>query len=331
MIYRQLGRSDLEVPVVTFGAWAIGGWMWGPSDDELAVAAIKRAVDVGVTAIDTAAIYGTGHSEEIVGRAVADVGRDRVLIFTKYGLNWSREEGEFSFEGPDREGRPVRIYRNARRDAVVRECEQSLRRLGTEHIDLYQCHWRDPTTPVEETMAAMDKLLKDGKIRAAGVSNFTVEDIEQANACVPIASDQPPYSMLRRDAENDVLPYCREHDIGVVVYSPLQRGLLTGKVTMDRTFHERDGRTRDRRFTPDSRKRVLAFLDRLRPVAEAHDATLAQLVIAWTIRQPGVTAALVGARNPRQVEENARAADLRLSDDELRQITDEVDQVELES
>jgi len=329
MIYRRLGTSDLEVSAVTFGTWAIGGWMWGPSDDDAAVAAIRKAIDVGVTTIDTAAIYGTGHSEEIVGRAVAGR-RDEVQILTKFGQNWWSDEGELFFEIPDRTGRHVKVYRNSRKESVIQECERSLQRLGTDYIDLYQCHWRDHTRPVEEPMEAMGKLLKDGKIRAGGVSNFTVEEIAAAREAFPLASDQPPYSMLNRDAEKDVLPYCRENDIGVLVYSPLQRGLLTGKVTMDRTFHEKDLRRRDPRFKPENRKRVLAFLDRIRPIADAHDATLAQLVIHWTIHRPGVTAALVGAREPKQVEENAGAAEIRLSEDEMNRITEEVDQVELE-
>ncbi len=329
MIYRRLGTSDLEVSAVTFGTWAIGGWMWGPSDDDAAVAAIEKAIDVGVTTIDTAAIYGTGHSEEIVGRAVAGK-RDKVQVLTKFGQNWWSDEGEFFFETPDRDGRHVKVYRNSRRESVIQECERSLKRLGTDYIDLYQCHWRDHTRPVEEPMAAMDKLLKDGKIRAGGVSNFTVEEIAAAREVFPLASDQPPYSMLSRGAEKDVLPYCLENDVGVLVYSPLHRGLLTGKVTMDRTFHEKDLRRRDGRFKPENRKRVLAFLDRIRPIAEAHDATLAQIVINWTIHRAGITAALVGARSPQQVEENATAADIRLSEDEMSRITEEVDQVELE-
>jgi aryl-alcohol dehydrogenase-like predicted oxidoreductase len=330
MIYRQLGRSDVQVSAITFGAWAIGGWMWGPSDDEAALAAIRKAANLGITTIDTAPIDGTGHSEEIVGKAVAEIGRDKVQVLTKYGLVWTSQEGESSFEGTDRLGKPIKVCRNAGKASVLRECERSLRRLGSDYIDLYQCHWRDPTTPVEETMEAMEKLLKDGKIRAAGVSNFSVEEIAAANACLPIASDQPPYSLLRRDIERDILPYCREQRIGVLAYSPLERGLLTGKVPVDRIFDERDLRSRAPRFRSENRRRVLAFLDRLRPIAESHDATLAQLVICWTIHQPGITAALVGARDARQVEENAKAADLQLAEDEMQQIAAEAKQVALD-
>jgi len=329
MEYRKLGSSDVEVSAVTMGTWAIGGWLWGGTDDRQAVAAIRKAVDMGMTSIDTAPIYGFGHSEEIVGRAIAGR-RDKVQLLTKYCLRWDLEEGEFNFDSTDNDGKAVKVYRNARKESVIEECEQSLNRLGTDYIDLYQCHWRDHTTPVAETMEAVDKLLKDGKIRAAGVSNFTVEEIEAACKVVPLASDQPPYSMVCRGIEADILPYCREHGVGVVVYSPLQLGLLSGKLTMDRRFPDSDQRAKSPYFRPDNRRKVIAFMERLRPLAEAHHATAAQLVIHWTIHRPGITSALVGARNPEQAEENAAAADLRLTEDETRQLDELVDGLKLE-
>ncbi len=329
MEYRTLGDSDVKVSVVTLGTWAIGGWLWGGQDKAEGVTAIERAVDVGITSIDTAPMYGYGRSEETVGEAVKGR-RDKVQILTKYCLRWDCTEGEHYFDSVDLAGDPTTVHRNGRADSVVLECERSLKRLQTDYIDLYQCHWRDNTTPVEETMTAIEKLLKAGKIRAAGVSNFTVEDIAAARAVVPLASNQPPYSMLRRDAEADILPYCREHNIGVVVYSPLQLGLLTGKVSVDREFPDDDLRARNKLFTPANRRAVLAYLDDIRPIAEAHNATLAQLVIAWTLRQPGVTAALVGARKPEQAAENAKAGDITLTDQDIQQINERLDKLELE-
>lgn len=329
MEYRQLGSSDVKVSIVTLGTWAVGGWMWGGADDEAAMAAIRRAVDAGMTSIDTAPIYGMGHSERIVGQAVTGR-RDQVQILTKYGMRWDLEEGQYWFDTTTNEGKKVKVCKNARKDSIVTECERSLKRLGTDYIDLYQCHWRDNTTPVEETMEAMNELLQDGKIRAAGVSNFTAEEIDAARAVVPLASDQPPYSMLRRDIEADVLPYCREHNVGVIVYSPLQLGLLTGKVALDREFPPDDQRSSSPYFKPENRKRVLEFLDKIRPIADAHDATIAQLVVNWTIHRPGVTAALVGARNPQQAAENAAAADFKLADDETRKINDLVEELRLD-
>ena len=320
MQYRKLGESDLEVSVVTLGAWAIGGSMWGGTDEAKAVDAIRASVDVGVTSIDTAAIYGYGRSEEIVGQAIRDLPRDRLQILTKYGLRWDLREGEHFFDLPEPDGREYSIWRNARKDSVIFECEQSLRRLGIDHIDLYQCHWRDHTVPVDEPMEAMQRLLEQGKVRAAGVSNFTVEELDRCRQLVPVASHQPPYSMLKRDIDADLLPYCREHNVGVIVYSPLQKGLLTGKLSPDHEFAPGDHRANDPTFEPDNIRRVNTFLDQLRPIAEAHDAILAQLVIAWTIRQPGVTAALVGARDAAQAEQNARAAELELDDEAIAAI-----------
>jgi len=324
MQYRQLGSSDVKASVVTFGAWAIGGWMWGRTDDENAIAAIREAIELGITSIDTAAVYGYGHSERIVGQAIAGR-RDEVQIFTKYGLRWDSDEGTFHFEWTDADGVTKKIYHNARKESVIWECEQSLRRLGTDYIDLYQCHWPDPATPIEDTMEAIDKLLKDGKIRSAGVSNWSIEQIDKARQIVPLASNQPPYSMINRHSR-DVIAYCAEHGIASIVYSPLQRGLLTGKVTMDRQFSKSDHRAGNVFFRPENRKKVLDFLEQIRPIAEAHNATLAQLVINWTIHQPGITAALVGARNPQQVRENAGAADFELTEQEIRQIDELIEQ-----
>jgi len=319
MDYRTLGQTDLQVTPVALGTWAIGGWLWGGTDDADAVAGIRRAVDLGMTTIDTAPVYGFGHSESVVGQAIRGR-RDRVQVLTKFGLRWDLAKGAEYFQTEDPDGHPLKVYKYGGRDSIIDECEQSLKRLGIDAIDLYQHHWPDPSTPVEETMAACERLLKDGKIRAIGVSNYTPEMMETARQAAPLASNQPPFSMLRRDIQDDVLPWCRRHNVGVLVYSPLQGGILTGKVTLDRTFPPTDKRSHDPLYAPENRRRVLEFLEGLRPIAQAHDATLTQVVINWTIHQPGVTSALVGVRNPKQAEENAGAAAFRLTGDETRRI-----------
>ena len=318
MEYRQLGKSKVEASVITLGAWAIGGSMWGGADEREAVEAIRTSIELGVTSIDTAPGYGFGKSEELIAKAIAGK-RDKVQIFTKFGLRWDSREGEHFFDLPDK-GKVYKIYRNARKKSVIAECENSLRRLNTDYIDLFQCHWPDHTTPIEETMEALQQLLQEGKIKAAGVSNFTVKEIDRANKVLPIASNQPPYSMVLRDIEKDVLPYCREHRIGIIVYSPLQRGLLTGKFKPDHQFAPNDHRADQPHFQPDYIRRVNAFLENLKPIATKYGANLGQLVLNWTIKQPGITAALVGARNATQARENARAAQLDVSKEDIAAI-----------
>jgi len=318
--YRRLGTSELEVPAVVFGAWAVGGWYWGPQDDEESIRTLHAAIDAGITCIDTAPMYGMGHSEEVVGRAIRGR-RDEVLVATKCGLRWDTpNEGVeyFTCEMPDGSKHPVR--RNLHKRAVLEEVELNLKRLGVDCIDLYQCHWPDKSAPIAETMEAMLTLREQGRIRAIGVSNFTPEGLAECLECAPLASNQPPYSLLRRDIEADVLPFCRERGIGVIVYSPLQQGLLTGKMTPDRELAEGDYRKRQKWFTPGNRQRILDALEQIRPIAEAHDATFGQIAIAWTLAQPGVTAAIVGARTPEQARENARAGDIQLSPGELEHI-----------
>jgi aryl-alcohol dehydrogenase-like predicted oxidoreductase len=328
MEHRRLGDSEVRVSVVTLGTWAIGGFMWGGTDERPAIEAIQRSIDLGVTAIDTAPIYGFGLSETIVGRAIAGR-REQVTLLTKFGLSWG-DPGERKFwESPGIDGKPVKVFNDARKQTVIRECEESLRRLGTDCIDLYQQHRPDPQTPLEESLSALETLLRDGKIRAAGVSNFPLELLDSARRRMPIVSVQPPYSMLKRGIEKDLVPYCIEHGIAILAYSPLERGLLTGKVTPERVFPPTDHRARLPFYGRQNRERVNAFLARIRPIAEAHGATLAQVVIQWTVRRPGITAALVGARNPRQAEENAGAAGLRLSAEEMARITAELEGLEL--
>lgn len=320
MELRQLGNSGLRVSPVIFGAWAAGGWYWGPQDDADSIRAIHAALDAGVNCIDTAPIYGMGHSEEVVGKAIKGR-RDKVVLATKCGLRWDTPgEGSnpWAYKAPD--GGEHTIVRNLRKHAIIAEVEQSLKRLGTDVIDLYQCHWPDASTPIAETMEAMVTLRQQGKIRAIGVSNFTPEMMAECLRHAPLASDQPKYSLLAREIEADVLPFCRQHNIGVIVYSPLEQGLLTGRVTMERTFAAGDYRGGRPWFQPANRQRVLCALEKIKPIAAAHDATLGQVAVAWVIAQPGVTAAIVGARSPEQARENARAADVRLSAAELQVI-----------
>jgi len=318
MEYRRLGSSDLEISTVGLGCWAMGGWWWGGTDVNDSIAAVQKAIDVGINFIDTAPVYGWGLSEEIVGRAL-EGRRDKAVVATKCGLIWDREEGEYYFEDAGH-----KVYRCLRKENIIREAEASLRRLRTDWIDLYQCHWPDKTTALEETMEALVALRDQGKIRAIGVSNFTVPMHEECLRHGPLHSSQPRYNMLDRKIEKDVLPFCREHNIGVVVYSPLEQGILTGKVTPDRKFAPDDYRTHQPWFQRKNLERALGFLERIRPIAEGHGKSLAQLAIAWVVAQPGVTAAIVGARRPEQVEHNAGGSDWRLSEDELKVIESEL-------
>jgi aryl-alcohol dehydrogenase-like predicted oxidoreductase len=312
---RQLGSSDVYVSAVIFGAWAIGGWMWGGTEERESIDAIRASIDHGVNTIDTAAIYGMGYSEELVGRAIKGL-RERVVIATKCGMRWDSPEGSDPWPQKDNTGRDVVIRRNSKPDSITYECEQSLRRLGVDVIDIYQIHWPDTTTPVDASMHAMLKLKEQGKIRAIGVSNYDVKWLRGAMASAPLASLQPPYSLIQRKIEREVLPFCRENNIGVIVYSPLERGLLAGAVGPDRVFPPGDHRAQHKFFTVENRNRVLAALEHVRPIAERHQASFAQVVINWTIHEPGITAALVGARNAEQAAHNAGALRFTLSDEE---------------
>lgn len=321
MEYRTLGQSGISVSPVIFGAWAIGEWMWGPQDRRDAIAAIHAALDAGINAIDTAAVYGFGRSEELIAEALRGRRRDKIVLLTKFGLRWDHGgKGKVRFQTKDLQGRTITIHRHAQPDSVIEECHRSLRRLNTDYLDVFQIHWPDDDTPIEETFRAVETLIRQGKVRAAGVSNYSPEQMARAHAVTPLASSQPPFSMILRDAEKDVIPWCREHQIGVLAYSPLQRGLLTGKIQPGQTFAEGDHRAQNVFFRPENVRAVNAFLEHLRPIAQAHRATLAQLVIHWTIRQPGITAALVGARNPQQAKENAAAMHLHLAEAELAEI-----------
>ncbi|GAB4316824.1 MAG: aldo/keto reductase [Candidatus Zixiibacteriota bacterium] len=327
---RRLGTSDLELPVVTLGTWAIGGTSWGGADDDAAVEAIHAAIDHGVSAIDTAPIYGFGHSEEVVGRAIRGR-RHQVEILTKCGLRWDTDEGEFVMESKTLDGLPVSIYKNLTADSIIHECENSLKRLGIDVIDLYQVHWPSTSAPADETMGALVRLKEQGKIREIGVSNYSSAQLEEARSYAPIFSNQIEYSLLSREIENDELPYCRNNDLAILVYSPMHLGLLTGKVTMDRKFPKNDLRHKLPWFQPENRRRVLEAITTLRDIAEARQATISQVAVAWTLHQPGVASALVGARNRAQAIENAGAGLIRLLPQDISALTTTFDRLTLDS
>lgn len=330
MEMRRIGSSDVEVTTVVFGAWAVGGWMWGGNEHAKSIEAIRTSIEAGVTSIDTAPIYGQGLSEEIVGEAIRGFDRSKLQLLTKCGLRWDVEAGEYFFESEGNDGKPVRTYRYAARESVIAECEASLRRLGTDYIDLLQLHWPDATTPIHETMEAFAALMEQGKVRAVGVSNYSVAQMKTAERTVSLASNQMPYSMVERGIEADLVPYCLEHGKGILAYSPLQRGVLTGKYRPGHRFGHGDHRARNEFFKDENIRRINAFLETIRPIADAHGATLSQLVIAWTVAQPGIAAALVGARDAEQAMGNAKSADLRLSAEELAQIARHLDALTLE-
>lgn len=331
MEHRQLGKSPVKASAITFGAWAIGGWMWGGADRNDAIAAIRAAHDHGVTSFDTAPVYGQGLSEEILGEAIRGMSRPKIQILTKFGLRWDKKQGEYYFSSKDVNGRDIELYKLATKESIMEECENSLRRLNTDYIDLYQIHWPDATTPVAETMEALVRLKEQGKIRAAGVCNYPVALLDEALKVIDLASDQVPYSMLNREIEKDVVSYCVNENLAIIAYSPLQRGLLTGKIKPGHVFNAGDSREGNRWYTPENIVRVNNFLERLIPLAESKRATLAQLVLRWTIEQPGITIALAGARNPAQAIENAGAIKVKLTQEEMDFINGQIKQMEIVS
>jgi len=330
MEYRQLGESEVKASVITFGAWAIGGWMWGGANREEAVEAIKASYDHGVTSIDTAPAYGQGLSEMIVGEAIKGIPRDKVQLLTKFGLRWDVKKGKYFFSSKSNSGIDIDLYRFASRESIIKECEDSLRRLNTDYIDLYQIHWPDATTPITETMEALQLLMEQGKIKAAGVCNYNAFQMEEAERTISLASNQVPYSMLLRDIEEEVVPYTIASKKAIIAYSPLQRGLLTGKIKPGHHFNEGDSRQGSKFYSEANIKNVNLFLDKLKPLAESKNATIGQLVIRWTVEQPGITIALAGARNAQQAIENARASEIKLSKDELGFMNNELSQLTLE-
>lgn len=309
---RPLGNSDLFITPVGFGAWALGGgdWQfaWGDQDDQESIAAIHRALELGINWIDTAPVYGLGHAEEVVARALADWKGQKPYVFTKCSMVWN-------------EARKVGY---SHKEASIRqECEDSLRRLRVDAIDLLQVHW--PANSLEETLegwAAVAKLKEEGKVRWGGVSNFSRQELEKAHAISPIASLQPPYSLIKRDVEAEILPWCEENGVGVIVYSPMGSGLLTGKMTAERAaaLPKNDWRSKNPEFKGAKLEKNLALVERLKAVGGRHDSSPGETAIAWALRHPAVTAAIVGARSAEQVEGTAGGAELRLSEEEIREI-----------
>ncbi|MFF4411476.1 aldo/keto reductase [Streptosporangium sp. NPDC001559] len=310
--FRRLGRTGLEISSVGFGSWVTGGpglMGWGSQSDEDSIAAVHRAVAGGVNWVDTAAVYGFGHSETVVGRAVAALpAADRPLLFTKCGLVWD-ENGVES--------------QNLTPESIRRECEDSLRRLGVDHVDLYQIHAPDPQgPPIEESWGTVLELVKEGKVRHAGVSNFDVELLERCEAVGPVETLQPPLSLINRESAADVIPWCAEHDTGVIVYSPMAAGLLTGTFTAERAaaLPSDDWRSRNDEYREPALSRNLALQEALRPIAERHGVPVGAVAAAWTTTVPGVTAAIVGARNPGQVDGWLPAGSLSLTQEDLAEV-----------
>ena len=318
MLTRPIGASGIQASVVGLGTWAIGGWMWGGTDEAESVAAIQTSIDEGVSLIDTAPAYGQGLSEEIVGKAIKGR-RDEVVLATKCGLVWHTQKGNHFF---DYDGRPVHRYLG--RESIMHEVEESLKRLGTDHIDLYITHWQDPTTPIEETVEALVRLKEQGKIRAIGASNVSPEELKAYVATGKLDAIQEEYSMVKRDIEETLLPISADNGVSTLSYSSLALGLLSGKMGPERTFSGDDQRKDNPRFSQSNREKVAQLMTAISPVAARHHASEAQTVIAWTLQQPGITFALCGARNPDQARENARAGRIRLSPEDNNAISEAV-------
>ncbi|MFZ0037785.1 MAG: aldo/keto reductase [Candidatus Acidiferrales bacterium] len=314
---RKLGKSGLEITTVGFGAWAIGGggwaWGWGPQDDAKSIASIRRAVERGVNWIDTAAVYGLGHSEVVVRRALTEIPQsEKPYVFTKCGV----------ISDPSDPNDPG--TRSLKPESIRREIEASLKRLGVERIDLYQFHWPDEAgIPIEESWAEMDRLVREGKVGAAGVSNFDVELLERAERIRHVDSLQPPFSLIRRNSGADVIPWCAAHDTGVIVYSPMQSGILTDSFGADRVarFAGDDWRKKSPEFLQPNLDKNLRLRDALKPIAKRHNVTVSAVAVAWTLSWPGVTGAIVGARSPEQVDGWIQAGTLALTDQDLAEIT----------
>ena len=308
---RTLGNSDLQLTSIGFGAWAIGGgnweFAWGPQDDNESIAAIHRALDLGINWIDTAAIYGLGHSEEVVARAVKSWSGPRPLVFTKCSMRWKANRS---------------IYRSLTAKSLTQELDSSLRRLGVEVIDLYQIHWPNPEEEIEEGWETLARFKQQGKVRWIGVSNFSVDQMKRAQAIAPITSLQPPYSMLRRAIEAEVLPFCQANNIGVINYSPMVSGLLTGAMTAERVaaFPADDWRRKAAEFNEPKLTRNLRLVELLRAIGSEHGVSAGVVAVAWTLHNPAITAAIVGGRSAAQVDGLAPALEFRLTEPEFQRI-----------
>jgi aryl-alcohol dehydrogenase-like predicted oxidoreductase len=329
MELRTLGKSEVKVTPMAFGAWAIGGWMWGGADESEAIKAIQAAYHFGITTIDTAPIYGFGRSEEIVGKAMQGTPRNSYQILTKFGMNWQTQQGGAVVDTVDNEDKPIKVHKWASKEKIMQECEDSLRRLKTDYIDLYQIHWPDISTPVSETFEAVQRLIEQGKVRAAGVCNYTVELVDEALQTIQLASNQVPYSLINRNIEKEIIPQAIQKGLSIIPYSPLQRGLLTGKIKPGHKFNKGDTREDNRFYTDENIRRTNELLQQIKPIAEKYRATLAQVVINWTINQPGIGCVLVGARNEQQVKDNVGAFNFALRAEDIIQITEAADKFSL--
>jgi aryl-alcohol dehydrogenase-like predicted oxidoreductase len=307
---RKLGENGPFLTEIGFGAWAIGGpWEfgWGPVDDEQSVKAVHLALDLGINWIDTAAVYGLGHSEDVVARALKGI-RKNVFIATKCGMIWD-------------DCRKVKIH--ASPESIQKEIDNSLKRLQTDYIDLYQIHWSDPETSVEDSWGLLTRLKEQGKVRYIGVCNYDVPLLEKCRAIAPVQSLQPPYNLLRRKIEKDILPYCLKHNIGVVAYSPMQAGLLTGKFDLNKVAAD-DWRRKNMYYQEPFLSKVLQFIESIRPIAMKYKKTVGQLTVAWVLNHPAVTSAIVGARTAEQVEGNVGASGFKLSTEDIQVIEEEL-------
>lgn len=324
MEYRKLGSSKLELSAITYGAFAIGGNMWGGNEKKDSIESVKASIDNGVTTLDTAPFYGFGLSEEMIGEAIKGYDRAKIQLLTKFSLVWdgsNNGKGDFFFDA-EQDGKAVKVYKYAAKESVVKEMEDSLRRLRTDYIDLLQIHWPDSTTPIAETMEALELLIQQGKIRAAGVSNYSVEQMQEARKTLNIASNQVGYSMLNRAIEGDIVPFAQKNDMGIIVYSPMERGLLTGKYFEGDTLKSNDHR--NDYFQQFDLPKVENFLKAISPIAQEKGATLSQLVLRWTTLQPAITVVLAGARNAQQAIDNAKAMDITISAEEMSFINQEL-------
>ncbi|WP_291052339.1 MULTISPECIES: aldo/keto reductase [unclassified Empedobacter] len=324
MEYRKLGNTDLELSAITYGAFAIGGNMWGGNEQKDSIASVQASIENGVTTLDTAPFYGFGLSEKMIGEAIKGYDRTKIQLLTKFGLVWdgsNKGKGEFFFDAEEN-GKAIPVYKYSSKESVIKEVEDSLRRLQTDYIDLLQIHWPDTTTPISETMEALEILIQQGKIRAAGVSNYSVDQVEEARKTLNSASNQVGYSMLNRGVEQDLVPYALDNDLGIIVYSPMERGLLTGKYFKDGKLKDNDHR--NGYFQQFDLDKVKTFLETITPIAAEKGATLSQLVLRWTSLQPAISIVLAGSRNAEQAIANAKAMDITISAEEMKFINTEL-------
>ncbi len=327
---KELPGTGIKITPIAFGAWAIGGWFWGGAEEKESVRAVECAIRNGMTTIDTAPVYGFGQSEEFTGKAIIGK-RDKVQIFTKFGLRWDKQTSNVHYEKTrNNQGKEVTIYRDGRKESIIKECDDSLRRLKTDYIDLYQQHWPDVNTPIAETMEALDILKKQGKILAGGVSNYSAQQMAEADKYYRLVSNQVAYSIVKRDIENELVPYCIANNKAIIAYSPLQRGILTGKITSNYVFKDGDNRPDTPYYKEPNLSAINQILKEIKPIADSKNSTLAQLAIRWAMYQPGITCVLAGARNERQVLENIKAAEVTVSCEEMKIINSKLNLLELE-